>query len=206
MDSVRSISPNLTPGQILQTFYKDHDLPMDGGVNEPRVKIKMAKGFTIYIPNFEARRKVVLKHDVHHLLTGYNTHFKGETEISAWEIGSGCRHYWMAWALDMQAMMFGFLFNLGGIFRAFVRGRHSINLYSDLLDDKKLMDMTISEILKIIKIPEKNEKIKATIADIASFLWNLFIGGVYAIILIALIPFVIIYNLVVYAKLSSISA
>ena len=202
MESLNNISPDRTSGQILHTFYKEHDLPPDGGVNAPRVKIKMAKGFAIYIPNFDARRKVILRHDIHHLLTGYSTHLKGETEIGAWEIGSGCRHYWAAWALDMSSMMLGFWFNLGGIFRAFVRGRHSTNLYSDIIDDKKVVDMPISEIHKVIKIPSQNEKIKATPGDIASFLWNLFIGGVYDIASIALIPFVIIYNIVVFVKLS----
>ncbi len=201
MDSPTSILQDLTPGQILKTFYKEHDLPVDGGVFEPRVKIIIAKGFSIYIPNFDARRKTVLKHDIHHLLTGYSTHFKGETEISAWEIGSGCRHYWMGWMLDMQGLMLGLFFNLSGVFRAFVRGKHSINLYSDLIDNKAIVDMPISEILKVIKIPQEGEKIKATFGDVASFFWNLFIGGIYSIASIVLIPFVIIYNIVMYIKL-----
>jgi hypothetical protein len=202
LNSVSNISPDQTPGQILQTFYKEHELPPDGGISESHVTAKLTKKITFYLPNLPSRKIAVLKHDIHHMLTGYSTLFKGETEISAWEIGGGVRHYWMAWILDIGGMMSGLVFNLGGVFRAFVRGRHSINLYSDLIDNKTILDMPISEILKVIKIPPQNEKIKASLGDIFSFLWNLFLGGVYSITSIILVPFLIVYNIVMYIKLS----
>ena len=205
VDSIRNISPGQTPGQLLCAFYKEHDLPPDGGVNESHVTVKMAKGFTFYLPNLKSRKKAVLKHDIHHMLTGYSTLFKGETEISAWEIGSGCRHYWMAWMLDIGGVMFGLVFNFGGVFRAFVRGRHSINLYSDLIDNKTILDMPISEILKVIKVPPQNEKIKPTFGDVVAFLWTLFTGGVYSIASIILVPFLVLYNLVMWGKLKSVA-
>jgi len=31
----------------------------------------------------------IILHDVHHMLTGYPPTWKGETELAAWEIGSG---------------------------------------------------------------------------------------------------------------------
>ncbi len=201
MQSLTTISSNHTPGQILQTFYKEHDLLPDGGVNESHVTVKMSKGITFYLPNLKSRKKAVLKHDIHHMLTGYSTLFKGETEISAWEIGGGVRHYWMAWMLDIGGMMFGIWFNPVGVFKAFVRGRHSINLYSDLIDNKTILEMPISEILKIIKIPPQNEKIKATFGDVVSFIWNLVLGGVYSIASIVLVPYLIVYNIVMYFKL-----
>lgn len=201
MDSTTPISPSQTPGQILSAFYKEHELPADGGVNESYVTVKMTKGITFYLPNLNSRKIAVLKHDIHHMLTGYSTLFKGETEISAWEIGGGVRHYWMAWMLDIGGMMFGLVFNLGGVFRAFVRGRHSINLYSDLIDNKTILDMPISEILKVIKVPPQNEKINATFGDVVSFFWTLFIGGIYSLTSIVLVPFLIVYNIVMYIKL-----
>jgi ubiquinone biosynthesis protein Coq4 len=36
-------------------------------------------------------------HDLHHLVTGYPTDWKGELEISAWEIAGSCRGYVAAW-------------------------------------------------------------------------------------------------------------
>ena len=194
----------MTPGQILQTFYKEADLSEDGGFAESRVKVKITKHIYLYIPNIDARRKALLKHDVHHLLTGYKIDFKGELEESAWEIGSGCTKYWFAWAINMQGVMLGIWCHLGGVFRAFVRGRHSTNLYNAGIDDERLKSIPFSEIQNIIKIPAKNEAVKTTFADFISFLWNLFVGGIYSIaVIIVYMPFLLVYNTVVFIKIKA---
>ena len=57
--------------EALPIFYTDYKLQSDGGVDDSAVKIELFKGVFLYIPNFETRKKVILKHDIHHLLTGY---------------------------------------------------------------------------------------------------------------------------------------
>src|SRR5689334_23331167 len=112
-----------TPRKLLPAFYKQYNLGNDGGQSSSYVKIEFTNKIFLYFPNSDVRRKAVLKHDVHHIVTGYTSTFKGETEIGTWEIASGCRHYWIAFALDLHAMTAGALFNLPGIYRAFVKGR-----------------------------------------------------------------------------------
>src|SRR5262245_66055231 len=51
----------------------------------------------LFFPNTGARRKAVPLHDLHHVATGYATDWRGEAEISAWELGAGCGRYWAAW-------------------------------------------------------------------------------------------------------------
>lgn len=207
MDLLNKISAEPTSGQILQVFYKEHDLPADGGFSEPRAKVKLTDRIHLYIPNIDARRIVLLQHDVHHLLTGYTTILKDELEISSWEVGSGCGKYWFGWAINMQGLMLGLLIRFGGVFRAFVRGRHSMNLYHNPIEKAKLKNMTIKEIESIIKIPPKNELIKPTPKDIISFLWYVFIGGIYSIALVLIYtPLLFIYNAVVFIKIKTISA
>ena len=94
---------NTTPGEILTKFYTGNNLEPDGGQKSSRVKIELAAGFHFYIPNFNARRKALLKHDIHHLHTEYSTTLSGESEISAWEIASGCKKYWAAFFIDTSA-------------------------------------------------------------------------------------------------------
>ena len=89
----------LTINQALIKFYDINHFSEDGGINEPTAKVELFKGISIYIPNPEARRKVLLKHDVHHMLGGFLTTMKGEAAISAWEISTGCRKYWFAFLL-----------------------------------------------------------------------------------------------------------
>lgn len=207
MDFTDKIPPTGTAGVILQQFYKESDLPPDGGISSPRAQLKFTQNISIYIPNIDARRKALLKHDVHHLLTGYNTFFKGETEISAWEIGSRCRKYWAAWFLDLQGLMLGIWLYPVAVYHAFMRGRHSDNLYADAIEDEKLKNMTVPEIANIIKIPAQTEQIKADVNDIFSFLWNLFIGGFFSIaVLLIYLPFLLLYNAVVFVKLKTTSA
>ena len=72
-----------TPRELLDQFYTDNNFGDDGGQASSSVKIEITPKFAFYFPNFDARRKAVLKHDIHHLLTGYETSLSGESEISA---------------------------------------------------------------------------------------------------------------------------
>ncbi len=88
--------------------------------------------------NTEGRRRAVPLHDLHHVLTGYATHLVGEAEIGAWEVASGCGRHWAAWHLNLLVTGFVLVFAPGALFRAFVRGRHTRNLYRNQYDDSLL--------------------------------------------------------------------
>lgn len=135
-----------TPKELLPAFYKKYNLQTDGGEKDSKVKIEFTKNIYIYIPNSDTRRKALLKHDIHHIITGYKSNFKGETEISSWEIASGCNHYYAAWLLDFYGMLYGFWFNLPNVFKAFVRGRRSRNLYSDVISDEAVLNMPVEKL------------------------------------------------------------
>src|SRR5690606_19170971 len=78
-------------------------------------------------------------HDLHHVVTGYRTDVVGEAEIGPWEVGSGCGGFAAAWVLNLYAMVLGLLWGApGAVFRAFVRGRRTRNLYGVPFDDALL--------------------------------------------------------------------
>ena len=187
-----------TPKELIPKFYKQYGLYADGGYSDSKVKIEITKSLYFYFPNFPARRKALLKHDIHHLVTEYPTTMKGESEISAWEIGSGCGKYWAAWAIDTSGMMLAVFFNIQGIYKAFVRGMRSINLYSDILDNEKAMSTPVEELRQILHVPPYDEKIKPTVGEFFSFLIQFAIGGIYSLASLLLLPFFIIYNIVVF--------
>ena len=83
------------------------------------------------IPNTEGRVRAVRYHDLHHVVTGYATTWTGEGQIGAWEIASGCRDMIAAWVLNLYAMWIGLWISPRAVWRAFARGRHSLNLYSE---------------------------------------------------------------------------
>jgi hypothetical protein len=61
--------------------------------------------------------------------TGYDTTLVGEAEIGAWELASGCRHYYAAWVLNLGAVLIGLVLAPRRVSRAFVRGWQCTNLY-----------------------------------------------------------------------------
>jgi hypothetical protein len=189
-----------TPRELLPGFYSQYGLGDDGGQSSPYVRIEFTQKFCLYIPNIKARRKAVFKHDVHHIVTGYASTFKGETEISAWEIGSGCRHYWVAWALDFHAMIIGILFNPVGVYKAFIKGRHTYNLYRDDLADEKLMDMSLFEIKEHLLLNSYYGKKNGNLIDPVLFLLTIVTGAIYSILSLILLPFIIIYTIFIISR------
>lgn len=115
----------MTIREQLEQFYRDHAYGKDGGVSDFYVKIDLTPKLRLYFPNFDARRKAVLRHDIHHLVTEYPANISGENEISAWEIGSGCKKYWAVFFIDVSGVMFGFPINLIKALKAFARGRRT---------------------------------------------------------------------------------
>jgi len=186
---------NKTPREILQKFYSENNLGDDGGQSKPYVRIELTSWFHIYIPNFDERRKAVLKHDIHHLITGYQTTMVEECAISAWEVGSGCKKYWAGFLIDTSAVMMGFLINFPKVLKAYARGRRTKNLYHDIYTNEQALDMKVGELQKQFSLDKYPKYTKPTFADFVSLgLFSAF-GGIYSILSLALLPVVVIFSL-----------
>ena len=110
----------------------------EGGYDDRFVVLRVAGLPLLVFPNTKQRVRSVRFHDVHHVLTGYGTSWRGEGEIAAWELASGCRDHWAAWWLDFWAALIGLCLAPRAVARAFRRGRASRNLYGREWDDALL--------------------------------------------------------------------
>ena len=180
--------------EALPIFYADYKLQSDGGVDDSTVKIELFKGVSLFIPNFETRKKVILKHDIHHLVTGYTAVMKGETEISAWELSTGCRHNWVAFTLNTYAMTSGIPFNPIGIWKAWLRGQRTQNLYQKKYRDEDLLDQTVAELKTELGLQKNNKQKVNYFAAFLSFTGFLVFGSLFSIISLVLILPVLIYS------------
>ena len=111
----------------------------DGGYDAAWVKLQ-AGPVPIYLPNTSGRVRSVRLHDLHHVLTGYETTWTGESEIGAWEIGAGCADHWAAWLLNFNAIAIGLAIAPTATYRAFSRGRQTRSLYDGEFDEALLAE------------------------------------------------------------------
>ncbi|HKA52158.1 MAG TPA: hypothetical protein VKJ47_00705 [Candidatus Binatia bacterium] len=132
----------LTVGEARARYFAANGFAESG--YEARWVRLQAGPVPLFIPNTSARARAVRFHDLHHVATGYDTTWTGEAEIGAWEVASGCAHHYAAWVLNLQALAVGLLINPGAVFRAFLRGRHSRNLYRKVFSDS-LLAPTVGE-------------------------------------------------------------
>ena len=109
-------------------YFRDNGFGDDGGYDDTWVDFKLGP-VPMPFPNSQARLRAVRYHDLHHILTGYRTDIRGELEISAWELGAGCKDFYAAWVLNLGGIGLGAWLIPRRTFRAFVRGRRSRTLY-----------------------------------------------------------------------------
>ncbi len=122
--------PKLSLHQARQAFFRDAGFEPDGGYDAPWQDADFGP-WPYRVPNPPARAQAMRVHDLHHLATGYGTDWRGEAEISAWELGSGgAGRLGYAWIIALWGLFTGLVAAPRRVFRAFVRGRGSRNLYA----------------------------------------------------------------------------
>lgn len=146
--------PPPTLDEALRALYATHDLPPDGGAHEPWFHVRIGP-VSIPLPNPPARREAVFVHDTNHVLTGYDATFSdGEMRIAAFEVGASCGRVWVAWLLNLPLMALGAIMRPRRVFRAFVRGRRSVSLYTGGLGREALRKMTVSDLRALVRLDE----------------------------------------------------
>lgn len=150
-------SDGLKVRDALQSYFAKYHFA-EGGYRKKYFTIKLGPLY-IPFPNIKARVDAVKIHDIHHIVTGYNADYKGEAEIGAWEIASGCGKYWVAWILNLGSFIIGMLFYQRALLQAFLDGRKVKNsLYYNTIYNDALLDQSVGELRNKIGIPssEKN--------------------------------------------------
>src|SRR5690242_8176294 len=143
--------PEMTLGEARAQYFKQNNFGTDGGYDEWWIKVKVWR-LPIWLPNTAGRVRAVRLHDLHHVLTEYPTTWRGEAEISAWEVGAGgLRRYYAGWWLDVMNIAQGLVVNPRGVYRGFMRGRQNSNLYSQTFNDE-LLGYSVDEYRRRLKL------------------------------------------------------
>jgi hypothetical protein len=140
---VKLYSPSLTLAEARRIYFDANGFGPNGGYDEAWVDFKLGP-IPFPFPNTAGRVRAVKFHDLHHLVTGYDTNLVGELEIGAWEVGSGCADMLAAWQLNLQSLGTGAIFAPRRTWRAFMAGRRSKNFYTATFGDA-LLSTTIAD-------------------------------------------------------------
>ncbi|HEX8196221.1 MAG TPA: hypothetical protein VF571_08540 [Pyrinomonadaceae bacterium] len=160
-----------------------------GGYDDKWVKVEYGL-LRFYFPNTKGRVKVVKYHDLHHILTEYGTSLSGETEIGAWEVATGCTRSLAAWLLNLSGFAAGLFINPGGIYKAFLRGRQSSNLYHLSFDDE-LLSQRVGQLRQQLSLDKPSEP-PTFIDNIVFVVWAIVsVVTLLGIIGIALSPLIV---------------
>ena len=92
----------------------------------------------VRLPNFSWRRKAILAHDLHHVLTEIPCGMRGECQMAAWEFGAGPMPHWGAALFCLPLVFLGVFWSPRRILRAYRAGRRSRSLHqfqSKAIDD-----------------------------------------------------------------------
>lgn len=135
-----------------RALYFEQNRLGDGGYEDRWIRLK-AGPLPICLPNTSARVRAVRLHDLHHLLTGYETSWRGEGEISAWEIASGCKGHYAAWLLNLGGLAIGLCLGPKQIYAAFNRGSQTTNLYTTAFNET-LLDENLGALRHKLRLDE----------------------------------------------------
>ena len=168
--------PALTLREARRRYFALNNFGPDGGYEAAWVTMKVGP-VPIGFPNTRGRVEAVRFHDLHHVLTEYPTTWRGETEIGAWEVATGCARFYQGWLLDLLSFAIGLVICPRRVYAAFMRGRRSRNLYRWRFDEE-LLSSRVGDVRRRLGLDRAPGR--PTAADKISFLaWAAASAAVY---------------------------
>jgi hypothetical protein len=120
---------HLTLAEARALYFDVNHFGKDGGYGDAWVEFELGP-LTMPFPNTAGRVRAVKFHDLHHILTGYDTNPVGEFEIAGWELGAGVRKMpAAACVINASGFFTGLISSPRRVVAAFMRGRRSRSLY-----------------------------------------------------------------------------
>ena len=155
----------------LDDFYDQHGYGREGGIDK---KWDMIKFGPVALPllNLESRRKNIFMHDIHHLVTGYDTTWLGEGSVCSWEIATGgWKHLYFPWLLTLWAMAVGVMLYPRASYRAFQAGLLMDNALTGGLSKPAMYVLTLDELRERLRRDVPAQRSYVLWAGLSLLLW-----------------------------------
>lgn len=112
-------------GEALSQFREANGIPCDSAATW---SCRLGP-LRLCLPNFRWRRRVIARHDLHHVLTGYPCTLHGECQMAAWEFAAGRFPHPAATLFCLPLIAVGVAWSPRAIWAAFLAGRGGRSLY-----------------------------------------------------------------------------
>ena len=147
----------MTLREQLDEFYNQYDIPAEGGVNDKTFVVSLPL-FSLTLPNFPWRKRMLYVHDLEHILNNQDTSWKGEIFIASWEISTGFLKNFPILIFPLWTMGWGLWVHPQTVVRAFRKG-HSDRGIARLAIEKEILleyDLSVLRQLTLNKRPERS--------------------------------------------------
>jgi hypothetical protein len=113
-------------------------------------------GIPVPVPNTKKHRFAIMRHDLHHVATGFGTDPVGEAEISAWEARRGFGRIGLyTTGIVSGLVLLGLLLNPRRTVAALESGRGGRNLFGGEVPYETLLSWTVGELRTHLGLPER---------------------------------------------------
>ena len=140
----------MTVKSLLTEFYKENELPENGGVNNDKFEIRMF-GINLKLPNPKFRKDIIHIHDIEHILNKCDVSWKGEAFIGGWELSTGFWKHFPVCLISIFSTGYSFWLHPKAVYKGFKKGLNNIGIIDLKISKADLMKMEHEELLKITK-------------------------------------------------------
>jgi len=140
----------------LYQFYKNNNLPQNGGVEFSTFEVPLPF-FTLKLPNYNWRKRMLYIHDLEHIVNKQNTSWEGEMFIASWEIATG---FWKNFPLvifPLWTMGSGIWKHPRAVIQGFQKGNNDTGIANLNIPKEIIMEMTLPELKELVNAVKTNK-------------------------------------------------
>lgn len=135
----------MTLRQHLDQFYLTYNIPAEGGVDDKTFEVPLPL-FTLTLPNFPWRKRMLYVHDLEHILNKQDTSWRGEIFIASWEISTGFFRNFPILLFPLWTMGWGLWIQPSAVFRGFRKGHNDKGIALLNMERQELLNMDLLQL------------------------------------------------------------
>jgi hypothetical protein len=139
------MSFSMTLREHLDQFYLKYNIPENGGVDDKTFEVPLPV-FTLTLPNFPWRKRMLYIHDLEHILNEQDTTWKGEIFIASWEISTGYYKNFPIIIFPLWTMAWGFWKHPSAVLRGFRKGFADKGIARLNMEQEKLLNLELPQL------------------------------------------------------------